>query len=195
MLLGLTAILIGYLLGSIPAAYIMTKLRKGVDIREVGIGNMGAGNVFRVVGLWEAAVVAVVDIVKGVAAILIAQGLGVSQPWVLGAGLAAILGHCFPVYIGFRGGQGAATIMGVFLVLTPEAMAVILGLMGIALLLTRHVFSMLCIVAPFLPLLIWIFEGSAMLIFLSVAIILFVGFRSRHRLKEFRAIAGKTKEQ
>jgi len=195
MLPGLIAILIGYLLGSIPMAYIIAKLRKGIDIREVGVGNMGAGNVIREVGLWEGAVVAIVDIGKGVAAILIAQTMGVSQPWLLAAGFAAIVGHSFPFSIGFKGGQGVDTIIGIFLVLAPGAMVVILGLMGIALFFTRHIFSMTCIAAPFLPLLIGLFGGSAMLIFYSLAIIAFVVFRNRHRLKEFQLIANKSKEQ
>ena len=195
MLPELIAILIGYLLGSIPMAYIIAKLRKGIDIREVGVGNMGAGNVIREVGLWEGAVVAIVDIGKGVAAILIAQTMGVSQPWLLAAGFAAILGHSFPFSIGFRGGQGVDTIIGIFLVLAPGVMVVTLGLMGIALFFTRHIFSMTCIAAPFLPLLIWLSGGSAMLIFYSLAVIAFVVFRNRHRLKEFQLIANKSKEQ
>ena len=194
MLLELSVILIGYLLGSIPSAYIVAKLRRGIDIREVDTGNMGAGSVFRQIGLLEGTVVSLADMAKGVAAILIAQTLGVSQPWLLGAGFAAILGHCFPIYIGFRGGQGVATIMGIFFVLAPEAMAIILGLMGIALFFTRRIFSMICIVAPFLPLLIWLFEGSAMLIFYSLAFIVFVGFRNRYRLKELQVTTGKSKE-
>lgn len=195
MLLGLIAILIGYLLGSIPVAYIIAKLRKGIDIRKVGVGNMGAGNVMREVGLWEGVVVALVDIGKGAAAILVAQALGVSQPWLLAAGFAAILGHCFPFSIGFRGGQGVSTIIGVFLVLVPGIMIVILGLMGIALFFTRHIFSMTCIVAPFLPLLIGLSGRPAMLFFYSLAVIVFVVFRNRHRLKELRLIASKNKEQ
>jgi glycerol-3-phosphate acyltransferase PlsY len=194
MLLELIAILIGYLLGSIPTAYIIAKLRKGIDIREVDTGNMGAGSTFRQVGLWEGAVVFLVDAAKGAAAILVAQALGVYQPFVLAAGFAAILGHSFPFSIGFRGGQGVSTIMGIFFVLAPEAMLVILGLMGIALFLTRHVFSMTCIAAPFLPLLIWLFGGSTTLTFYSLAVIVFVVFRNRRRLREFRLVANKKKE-
>lgn len=83
---------------------------------------------------------ALVDIGKGAGAILIAQTLGVSQLWLLAAGFAAILGHWFPFSIGFRGGQGVSTIIGIFLVLVPGVMIVILGLMGIALFFTRHIF-------------------------------------------------------
>lgn len=186
MLLEFVAIVGGYLLGSIPTAYIVARLRKGIDIRDVDAGNMGAGAVLRQIGLWEGALVAIVDIAKGAVAILIAQALGISQPWVLAAGFAALLGHSFPVYVGFRGGQGAATVIGVFLVLAPEPMAVILLIMAIVLLITRHIFSTIAIAGPLLPLLIWLFGGSLMLILFSLAVVLFILFRNRHKLKEVR---------
>ena len=194
MLVGSISIIIGYLLGSIPTAYIMGRARKGIDIREVDTRNMGAGSTFRQIGIWEGFVVFAVDAGKGAGAVLIAQALGVSQPFVLAAGFAAILGHSYPFAIGFKGGQGVSTIMGIFLVLAPEVMLIMLGLLGLALLLTRHVFSMTCIAAPFLPLLIWLFDKSAMLLFYSLVIIAFVLFRNLHRLKEFHLTANKQKK-
>jgi glycerol-3-phosphate acyltransferase PlsY len=196
MWLGIASIIIGFLLGSLPSAYIVTKLRKGTDIREIDYtGNMGAGAVFRQVGRWEGALVAVLDIGKGAAAVLVAQAMGVSLPWVLAASFAAILGHSYPPYIGFRGGQGVATIIGIFLVLAPKAMACTLGVLGLALLLTRHIFTMTCIAAPFLALFIWLFNGIGMVFYFSLGVIAFVIFRSRSRLKEFRIKASKTKER
>jgi glycerol-3-phosphate acyltransferase PlsY len=187
MLLGIASIIIGFLLGSFPSAYIITKIRKGADIRKIDhTGNMGAGAVFRQVGRWEGAVVAVVDIGKGALAVFAAQVIGVSLPWGLAAGFAAVLGHSYPPYIGFKGGQGVATIIGVFLVLAPKAMACTLGVLGLALLLTRHLFTMACIAAPFLALFIWVFDGIGMVFYFSLVIIAFVLFRSRNRLKEFR---------
>ena len=194
MLLGSISIVIGYLLGSIPTAYIMSKVRKGIDIREVDTRNMGAGSTFRQIGIWEGFVVFAVDAGKGAGAVLIAQALGVSQPFVLAAGFAAILGHSYPFAIGFRGGQGVATIIGIFFVLAPEVMLIMLGLLGLALLLTRHIFSMTCIAAPFLPLLIWLFDKSVMLLCYSLVVIAFVLFRNLHRLKEFHLIANKQKK-
>ncbi len=189
MWLGIASVLIGYLLGSIPSAYIVTKLRKGVDIREVdATGNVGAASVFRQVGLWEGAVVSAADIAKGTAAILIAQLLDVSEPWVLATGFAAVLGHSYPVYIGFRGGQGIATLIGIFAVLAPLATAVILVLMGIVLLLIRRIFLMVCIVGPLLPLSVWIFHGSALLILYSLAIVLFLVIRNRRGFQQFKEI-------
>jgi len=184
VLLEIASILVGYMLGSIPAAFIMAKLRKGIDIREVGRGNMGAVNVMREVGMWEGALVAVVDVGKGAAAIIFGQALGVSQPWLLGAGGAAVLGHSFPVYIGFRGGQGVATVIGVVLVLSPVVTGIACGIIGVALLLTRHIFASIVIAAPFFPLIMWLVERSPTLVLFALAIVLFIGFRSRRGLKE-----------
>ncbi|MBM3120119.1 MAG: hypothetical protein FJ006_11360 [Chloroflexi bacterium] len=189
MWLGIASVVIGYILGSIPSAYIVTRLRKGVDIREVdATGNVGAGSVFRQVGLWEGAIVAAADIAKGAVAILIAQFLHVSEPWVLAAGFAVVLGHSFPPYISFRGGQGVAALIGVYLVLAPLAMAVTLVLMGIVLLLIRNIFLMICIVGPLLPLIVWIFHGSTLLILYSLAIVIFLALRSRRGFQQFKEI-------
>jgi len=198
MLLNLAAIVVGYLLGSIPSAYIMAKLRKNIDIREVDIGNMGAGAIFRQIGLWEGIVVLIADIAKGAATILVAQAFGISQPWVLGAGFAAILGHSFPIYIGFRGGQSVATIIGIFLILTPEAIAVTLGLIGIVLfsnyrLFFHRLFFGVACAAPALPLCVWLFESSALLISYSLAVVMFVAFRNRERLKHPKAVTAMPK--
>ena len=117
MLLGIGAIAIGYLLGSIPPAYIMARLRKGIDIRQLGVGNVGAASIIRHVGVWEGIVVGLTDIAKGAASILVAQALGIFRPWLLGAGFSALIGHNFPVFVGFRGGKGSANIVGIFLIL------------------------------------------------------------------------------
>lgn len=193
MLLELAAILVGYLLGSFPSAYIITRIRKGIDIRDVDIGNVGAGSVLRQVGLWEGIVVIIVDMAKGGVAIFVAQALGVSQLWVLGAGFAAVLGHSFPIYIGFRGGQGIATIMGVFFVLTPVAMIINTVLIGVPLLITRRLFVSLYLIVPLYPLFIWIFDGSMVLVIYSLVILLYIGVRNMHRVKEVQAVFIKNK--
>jgi len=191
MLFNIAAIIIGYLLGSIPAAYIMGRVRKGVDIRQVGVGNVGAANTFREIGRWEGIIVWAVDVAKGAGAMLIAQALNVAQPWVLGAGAAALVGHNFPVYIGFRGGKGAATTMGIFLVLAPEAMLVTFALLAIPYLFLKRIFAAVCIVAPVLPFLIWKLESSVVLAWYAVALLIFMGFRNvlePQRVREFMAI-------
>lgn len=194
--MNVAAPVIGYLLGSIPAAYIMAKWRKGIDIREVGVGNMGAGNVIREVGLAEGLVVAVVDIGKGAAAIAVAQYLlGVSQAWVLGAGLAAIMGHSFPIYIGFRGGQGVATVIGIFSVLAPLATLITLVPLGAVLFISRNIFASTLVMGPLLPLVVWLVEGSTTLTLYALGIVGLLVFRSRRRLREARAVVPKEKQR
>jgi acyl phosphate:glycerol-3-phosphate acyltransferase len=178
MIANVAAIVIAYLLGSIPFAYIIPRLTAGVDIRNLGLGNAGAANVFREVSRWKGVLVWAADVIKGASAVLIAIALGVSQPWVLGAGFAALVGHCFPVYIGFRGGIGAATFMGIFLVNTPEAMAITFVLMSIPFLIAHRVIVAIMAVAPILLVLIWVFEHSWLLVAYAAALLLFMAIKS-----------------
>ena len=188
MFLEIASVIIGYLLGSFPAAYIITRYIKGIDIREVGLRNMGGANVIREVGKWAGALTLVFDIGKGALSIYIAQLLGVSLPWVLAAGFAAMLGHNYPVYIGFRGGKGVATVMGIFFMLSPLAMAGTTAMIGIALLFTRSFFVAVEIASPFFLLLVWYVEGVGAMFFCAVAIVAFQLFRSRGRLKELKTV-------
>lgn len=176
---GLAAIIIGYLLGSIPGAYIIARLSKGVDIRKVDTGNVGAASTLRAIGIWQGAVAGIIDIGKGSAAILVAQSLGISPPWIMGAGFAAFLGHNYPVYIGFKGGQGAATVIGIFLVLTPFATLCACLLIGIVICINRKailrcIFLAVLVAGPTLPVFIWIFNRSIELTIYSVVIIVFM---------------------
>jgi glycerol-3-phosphate acyltransferase PlsY len=114
---------IGYLLGSIPFAFLLSRRLEGIDIRRAGSGNVGAANVLRTSGIGAALLVMLLDVAKGAGSVLVAQR------WVAGdavapaaAGLAAIVGHVYPVWLRFRGGKGVATACGVFSVLTPWAM-------------------------------------------------------------------------
>ena len=179
ILLGLAAVIIGYLLGSIPTAYIIARLTKGVDIRKVDTGNVGTASTMRAIGVWQGFVVGIVDIGKGAAAVFAARALGVEMPWVLGAGFAAFLGHNYPVYIGFKGGQGAATMIGVFASLTIwatlAACAIIVSIMVInrRVILFRIFFSLL-LGGPTLPIFIWIFDRDWILVVYSVVFILFM---------------------
>ena len=119
------AVLGSYLLGSIPSAYIAGRLSRGIDIREFGDGNSGATNAARVMGRSVGLAVFAVDLSKGVLAILLAQCF-VQEPVVILAGIAVVAGHNWPVYIGFRGGMGHSTTIGVLCVLLPLAMGILL---------------------------------------------------------------------
>jgi len=111
--------LTAYLLGSIPTAYLVGKHVRGVDVRSVGDGNMGARNVYHTLGARYAYFVAVVDIIKGIIAVLIARLAGLPVAWQYIAGFCSILGHDFPILARFRGGQGLAVTAGTMLVLFP----------------------------------------------------------------------------
>jgi len=102
-------ILAGYLVGSVNPAYLLGRLRKGIDIRRHGTGNAGTQNAFRVLGLWPAVVTAVFDLTKGLLAMVLAAWAGLPLWAAFACGYAAVLGHIFPFYLGFRGGEGSAT--------------------------------------------------------------------------------------
>lgn len=119
-------VLAGFALGSVPFGVLIAK-RRGVDIREKGSGNIGATNVARVIGIGPGLLVLVLDALKGVAAVMLAQRF-CGFDWVEAlAGFAAILGHCFSPLLAGKGGKGVATALGVFAVLSPA-----LALVGIA---------------------------------------------------------------
>lgn len=115
-----------YLLGSIPFGYLIVRLTAGADVRETGSGGTGATNVTRRAGKVSGVVTLLLDAAKGTAAVVLASWLlhtdyAVNGP-VAGAAVAVIVGHCFPIWLGFRGGKGVATGVGVFLVLAPWAL-------------------------------------------------------------------------
>jgi len=120
MVYGIVAVVLGYLLGSIPTAYIVTRLALGKDVRRLGGGNVGGLNVYREVGFLPAAVVAIVDLGKGAAAVAIACWLpDVSLPFVLAAALAAVVGHNWMLFLKFSGGKGMGPAIGGLFVLLP----------------------------------------------------------------------------
>jgi glycerol-3-phosphate acyltransferase PlsY len=118
--LGMVAV--GYLLGSIPFAYLLSRRWTGLDIRQAGSGNVGAANVLRTSGVAAGIVVMLLDVAKGAGSVLVAQRLSPGDAAPAAAGLAAIVGHIYPVWLRFRGGKGVATACGVFSVLTPAAL-------------------------------------------------------------------------
>ena len=120
-MLAILAIIIGYLLGSISPAYILGRLLCGIDIREHGTRNAGGRNVKKVLGLWPAVITIIYDLSKGLLAMFIAWKLGAPEIIIYASGYAAILGHIFPFYLKFRGGEGQATTLGIFFFITTKA--------------------------------------------------------------------------
>jgi glycerol-3-phosphate acyltransferase PlsY len=177
--LGLGSIVIGYLLGSVPGAYIIARVSKGVDIRKVDTGNVGASSTLRAIGIWQGIVAGIVDITKGSAAIYVGYVLNVPLFWTLGAGVAAFLGHNYSLYLGFKGGQGVATMIGVFLVLSTYAMLASLAIFVFVLYLNRRVFAhrvffAVLVAGPFLPIFIWLFNNALLLVVYSLIFIIFM---------------------
>ncbi|MCS7181538.1 MAG: glycerol-3-phosphate 1-O-acyltransferase PlsY [Thermoanaerobaculum sp.] len=114
-----------YLLGSIPFAFVLVRLRTGLDLRHQGSGTVGATNTGRVLGLGWALVVMVLDVGKGLVAVWLATQLSANPAWHTAAALAAVAGHCWPVWLSFHGGKGLATSAGALLVLSPETLALV----------------------------------------------------------------------
>jgi glycerol-3-phosphate acyltransferase PlsY len=187
MPLGILGLIIGYLLGSIPTAYIVSRVRKGIDIRTIGSGNMGGANVMREIGTREGVFVGLFDIAKGAGAILIAQALNVSELWIFGTGFTALVGHNFPVFAGFRGGRGSATIIGIFLVLAPVGTLVTLTVVAIPFFATRKFGGAVIIGLALLPLCVWLLEDSLLLMRYALAIDLFMLIRNLPDIKRLLA--------
>ncbi len=132
------AVLMAYAIGSVPFALLLAR-RWGADLRGVGSGNLGAANVARASGLGAGVLVALLDIGKGMTSVALARHLS-DQPLAgVAAGIAAIVGHVYPVWLRFRGGKGVATACGVFSVLTPVAIVPALSIFAVTVWLTRYV--------------------------------------------------------
>ena len=148
---------------------------------------MGGANVMREIGAREGVIVGLIDIAKGAGAVLIAQALNISELWVFGAGFAALVGHNFTVFARFRGGRGSATIIGVFLVLAPEAMLITLVVVAIPFFTTRKFGAAILIGFALLPLFLWLLEGSLALVRYALVIDVFMLIRNLTGIKQIVA--------
>jgi len=194
------AILIGYLLGSIPWGYVVGKCR-GIDIRQHGSGNIGATNVFRTLGRPWGVLVFALDVLKGVVAVQLAMRcLPAASPtpgvWQLAAdqlgivaALGCFLGHCFPVWLGFKGGKGVAVGAGVLLGLMPMVTVIGLVVWGIVYKTSRYVSLASVAAAVSLPIIAWLLEGRLGAIFWFTLVISLLAIW-RHRGNIQRLLAG-----
>jgi glycerol-3-phosphate acyltransferase PlsY len=179
-----------YLLGSFPTAYVVGRLRKGVDIRKVGTRNMGAMNVIYTVGIAYGILVLIIDIAKGIAAIFLARWLGMPFTIELAAGGTAVIGHIFPVFLGFRGGKGGAVCIGVFASLMPLAVPFGTGIFLLAVLITRFPtfsYSLALCCTPFVA---WLVYHSGALALFSVIMLLVLLARYVPRIREMHSTGG-----
>ena len=133
------AILTGYLIGSVPFALLLARRWGAADLRTRGSGNLGAANVLRASGVRAGVLVAALDIAKGAASVAIAMQLSDGPVAPAAAGLAAVVGHIYPVWLKFKGGKGVATACGVFAVLTPLAVPAALAVFLLTVWLTKYI--------------------------------------------------------
>jgi glycerol-3-phosphate acyltransferase PlsY len=188
----IAAIVVGYLLGAIPFAYLIARLTNGIDIRQVGGGNVGALNVYREVGPLFGLIVLAADVAKGALAVLIAWWLGLPDIWACVAGFAAVVGHNWSVFLRFSGGKGAATIMGVMIPLVPVQFVIGLGIAVIVVMITSNI-RLGMVGLALIPLVAWLFDKSSLLIFFPLALIVFLVIRTLVGLKGEIANAGGKK--
>lgn len=163
------SLVLAYLSGSVPSAYIVCRMY-GFDIRNVGDRNVGAFNVFRHAGLAAGIITLVADVGKGALAIAVTKALSGNQWVIFSAGIAAIAGHNWSVFLRFQGGRGVGVIVGVLFVLLPREIAIALVLAILVLLATRN--SIWCGMALFvpIPLLCFLFHEPASLLIYSAAL-------------------------
>lgn len=156
----LLVVIIGYLIGSIPFGYLIVRGKGGGDVREIGSGGTGATNVSRRAGKTAGVFTLVLDALKGSISVLVARIIvgpaANAEWWIAAAAIATIVGHIFPVWLGFRGGKGVATGVGVFLVLAPVAL-LCAGVLFVAIVsLTRYVSLGSIVAAATIPLFVWL---------------------------------------
>jgi glycerol-3-phosphate acyltransferase PlsY len=180
-----------YLLGSVPSGYLLYRIKEKKDIRDLGSTNIGATNVLRLTGWKLALPVALIDILKGAIPVYLALRW-FPDSWVAyAAGVLAVIGHCYPVYIRFKGGKGVATSVGVYAVLAPIPLLCSMVVFVLIVALTRYV-SLGSLTAFFsLPFFVWILLGERQTIALGT--VMFVLIALRHRANIARLLRGSEK--
>ena len=183
------ALVIAYLLGSIPFGYVLVKWRTGADVRSAGSGNIGATNVLRTTGRGAGAATLLLDIGKGYLAVLIAARLvGSNDLWMSAAALAVMAGHAYPIFLKFQGGKAVASFVGAFLRLTPlPLIAALVVFLGVAAW-TRHVSLGSIAAAATFPLAVWlVLQGSWPQLIAAIIAGIFIIYKHRSNIERLRA--------
>ena len=177
-----------YLLGSIPFGYIVGKLFKKIDIRELGSGNIGTANAFRILGPSLASLVLIGDIGKGIFSIYLVQYLNIDNLLIITiAGLAVICGHNWSLFLGFKGGKGIATTFGVVFALNPTISILALIIWGVVLITTRYVSlsSIFAVISIFIFTIL--FKQPYEYIIFSVIILIFGIFKHKENIERLKS--------
>jgi glycerol-3-phosphate acyltransferase PlsY len=180
------AILMAYGIGSMPFAWLLARGWGARDLRRIGSGNVGAANVVRASGVTAGVLVAVLDIAKGAASVVLADRLGGGAGTAAAAGIAAILGHVYPIWLRFRGGKGVATACGVFAVLTPAALAPALAVFVGTVWLTKYVSLGSVLATLALPPIAYAMGSSVPVIAAACAACALIVFRHRSNVVRLR---------
>ena len=181
------AIIVAYAIGSIPFALILARRWGTSDLRLTGSGNLGAANVWRATGATAGILVALLDILKGAAGVAVAQGINGGAAAPAAAGVAAVVGHIYPVWLGFRGGKGVATSCGVFAVLTPLAVLAALGVFALSVWITKYISAGSVMASLALPPLAYVIGSPGSVVAASAVVAALVLFRHRSNLTRVRA--------
>jgi acyl phosphate:glycerol-3-phosphate acyltransferase len=184
-------LLASYLLGAVPTSHIVSRAFAHIDLRQHGSGNLGATNLYRVLGWKYAIPVALFDVAKGaIPVLLFAPRFSSSELFALGCGIAAIVGHVFSVFVRFKGGKGVATAAGVMLALTPVALAVAAMVWAIVVGLTGYVSLGSIAAAAVLPLAVLLIEHPQRPELLWIDVLIAVGVIALHRKNIHRLLKG-----
>jgi glycerol-3-phosphate acyltransferase PlsY len=175
-----------YLLGSVPTGLLLARAL-GVNIRETGSGNIGATNVYRTMGRKVGILTLIGDCLKGVIPVLAAKWLGLPDVWIAAIGLAAFLGHVYTIFLGFKGGKGVATALGVFLGVSPLSVLFALPVFVLVVYLSRYVSLASIVAAAVIPVIVWLTGGAPELVLMSAAIAGVIIFRHRENIARLRA--------
>ena len=181
--MGFFSLILGYLLGSIPSGWLAGRWLKGIDLRELGSGSTGATNVLRQVGKGPALVVFLIDVGKGAAAVLLARALGLGDWIQVLAGLTALAGHIWPVWLGFKGGKAVATGLGLFLGLAWPVGLASFGVFLAVFSLSRYVSLASVLAAISLPLLMAAGTSSNANLVVALVAMLLVLWRHRSNIQ------------
>jgi glycerol-3-phosphate acyltransferase PlsY len=182
----MTVIVLAYFIGSIPFALILARRWGATDLRTIGSGNLGAANVMRASGVTAGLLVAIFDVAKGAASVWLAARVSSGATVPAAAGLAAVVGHVYPVWLRFRGGKGVATACGVFTVLTPLAIPPALAIFTAVVWLTKYV-SLASVVASIaLPPLAYALGSPVPSVVAAIAASIIIVFRHRSNVVRLR---------
>lgn len=183
----LSALVVAYLIGSIPCGVVLTRITGAGDVRSSGSGNIGATNVYRTAGRRLGILTLVGDMLKGLLPMLVAVNLGFTPSQIALIAAALFLGHCYPIYLGFKGGKGVATALGIFLVLSPLSVLIALILFAAVVWKWRYISLGSIVAAGFFPFLIYALDRSVPLFLGTLFISAMVVIRHRTNIERLRA--------